>query len=346
MACGSCGAEIGFDAGTATLEVLEAVGKDLVPCYPRPEGTVRWRRCPRWRLARCNWLVPAERAGQLCSSCRLTRAAPDRPAAAYRAAFAKAEVAKRRLLFQLGQLDLPIVSREQDPVGGLAFDLLASDHHVVTGHDNGIITIDLNETDDVFREQARAQFGEPYRTLLGHFRHEIGHYYWQRLVAGPLAPAGGGGHMSAEAVTVFGDHLSGYDEARRAHYAQGPRAGWQDHYVSAYASMHPLEDWAETFAHYLHIWDTVQTAASFGVLVTGPVDDRTGRRDPVNASVPSEDTASVEGFDAVIADWLPLTVALNAINRSMGKDDLYPFDLSPSVVGKLAFVHKVITSSR
>jgi len=110
--------------------------------------------------------------------------------------------------------------------------------------------------------------------------------------------------------------------------------------------MHPLEDWAETFAHYLHIWDTVQTAASFGVLVTGPVDDRTGRRDPANASVPSEDTAAVEGFDAVIADWLPLTIALNAMNRSMGKDDLYPFQLSPPVVGKLAFVHKVIQSAR
>jgi hypothetical protein len=108
--------------------------------------------------------------------------------------------------------------------------------------------------------------------------------------------------------------------------------------------MHPLEDWAETFAHYLHIWDTVQTAASYGVLVTGPVDDRTGRRDPAKASVPSEDTAALEGFHAVIADWLPLTLALNALNRSMGKDDLYPFELTPAVVAKLAFVHKGIST--
>jgi hypothetical protein len=244
-------------------------------------------------------------------------------------------------MYQVAQLGLPITSREEDPDDGLAFDLLVSDHHVVTGHDNGVITIDLNETNDAFREHTRAQFGEAYRTLLGHFRHEIGHYYWGRLIAS----AGAGSGLLAEARDLFGDETVDYDLAREHHYSRGPRPDWGEHHVSAYASMHPLEDWAETFAHYLHICDTVQTAASYGVLVTGPVDDRTGRRDPAKASVPSEDTASLEGFGAVISDWLPLTLALNAINRSMGRDDLYPFDLTPSVVAKLAFVHRAITAA-
>jgi hypothetical protein len=273
----------------------------------------------------------------------LTRTLPPARDKQHREAFAKAETAKRRLMYQIAQLGLPIVSREEDPEGGLAFDLLAGDHHVVTGHDNGVITIDLNETDDAFREQTRTQFGEPYRTLLGHFRHEIGHYYWGRLIERGDRPEGAG-HFLEEARSVFGDERSDYGAARGHHYASGPRQDWGEHHVSAYAAMHPLEDWAETFAHYLHIWDTVQTAASYGVLVTGPVDDRTGRRDPAKASVPSEDTAALEGFHAVIADWLPLTLAFNALNRSMGKDDLYPFELTPAVVAKLAFVHKVISA--
>lgn len=329
---------MGFDPDNASLEALVRSHGNLVPVGgPRGREQV-WRRCPCSRSAQCNWLVHGDRPGQPCRSCLLTRGRPEKPTAAYRAAFAKAEVAKRRLLYQLSQLALPIVDREKDPEGGLAFDLLAGERHVVTGHDNGVITIDLNETDDVFREQARAQFGEPYRTLLGHFRHEIGHYYWQRLVRSRPSS-----EEAAEARALFGEYQASYETAMHAHYLKGALPGWQENYVSAYASMHPLEDWAETFAHYLHIWDTVQTAASFGVLVTGPVDERTGRRDPANASVPSEDTASLEGFDAVVADWLPLTVALNAINRSMGKDDLYPFELSPAVVAKLGFVHRVIS---
>lgn len=338
LACGHCDAALGYDPATASLRTLWAKDEHWEP-WAAQEGQqgLRWCRCRRNRAALCNWLVPAGSTGALCASCQLTRRMPDKLAPVYQTAFAKAEVAKRRLLYQLGQLGLPIVSRHQDPERGLAFDLLASDRHVVTGHDSGVITIDLNETDDVFREQARAQFGEPYRTLLGHFRHEIGHYYWQHLFPRD------NNDLAARAAELFGDHREAYDAARHTHYRKGARPGWQESYVSAYASMHPFEDWAETFAHYLHIWDTVQTAGSFGVLVTGPVDDRTGRRDPLKASVPSEDTARLEGFDAVIADWRPLTRALNALNRSMGKEDLYPFELSPAVVAKLAFVHGVIS---
>ncbi|HXW81784.1 MAG TPA: putative zinc-binding metallopeptidase [Acidimicrobiales bacterium] len=377
--CRRCGALLGFDPVSANLEPLHPAGPGLVRFDPgcgadnpnadnpnagnpnggNPNSDNRWARCSRSALADCNWLVPIAEAGKPCLSCRLTLNLPPKGDEEYRDAYSKAEQAKRRLIFQLRQLDLPLTGRDEDPEAGLAFELLASDRHVVTGHENGIVTIDLNETDDAFREQTRAQFGEPYRTLLGHFRHEVGHYYWARLIAktygdgarpgrrtGHRAGGPAAGCWLEEARCLFGDDRVDYEAARDAHYAKGPSLDWGENHVSAYAAMHPLEDWAETFAHYLHIWDAVQTAASFGVLVGGPVDDRTGRRDPAKASAPSEDTAFLEGFDAVIADWLPLTLALNALNRSLGKDDLYPFELPPAVIAKLAFVHRVITSSQ
>jgi hypothetical protein len=339
--CAVCGADLGYDPSSGNLEVIQPDGNYLNALDDRTGR--QWARCQRAPWSACNWLVPAPEAGQPCLSCRLTSNLPPVKHRRYRAGFAKAEVAKRRLVYQLGQLRLPLIGREEDPEAGLSFELLASDRHVITGHANGVITIDLNETDDAFREQTRAQFGEPYRTLLGHFRHEIGHYYWNTLVRHPL-PSETDPDLLQDARALFGDDRADYDAARKAHYEMGPKRNWGESYVSAYAAMHPLEDWAETFAHYLHIWDAVQTAASFGVLVVGPVDDRTGRRDPAKASAPSEDTAALEGFHAVIADWLPLTLALNALNRSLGKDDLYPFDLPPAVIAKLALVHRVITA--
>lgn len=343
--CEHCGATVGFHPETGSLETLRHQGRLLAP-YDAP-GEPVWARCSQHRFARCNWLVPAAQAGSPCLSCSLTANRPPLKRREYCEAFAKAEASKRRLVYQLLQLDLPVRSKQEDPDLGLGFELLAGDRHVVTGHARGVITLDLNETDDAFREQTRAQFGEPYRTILGHFRHEIGHYYWLLLVAN--RDGGSGARLRTEARRLFGDYESDYDAARETHYSSAlptdDRDTWREHFVSAYAAMHPLEDWAETFAHYLHIWDAVQTAASYGVFVGGPVDDRTGRRDPALASAPSEDTAALEGFDAVIADWRPLTLALNALNRSLGKDDLYPFELRPAVIEKLAFAHRVITAT-
>ncbi len=186
--CRRCGALLGFDPFSASLEPLQPAGPGLVRFDL--DGTVRgvsrddrWARCARSAVADCNWLVPFVGAGKPCISCRLTLNLPPKGDEEYRDAYSKAEMAKRRLVFQLRQLDLPLIGRDEDPEQGLAFELLASDRHVVTGHENGVVTIDLNETDDAFREQTRAQFGEPYRTLLGHFRHEVGHYYWARLIA-------------------------------------------------------------------------------------------------------------------------------------------------------------------
>jgi hypothetical protein len=286
-------------------------------------------RCANADLAACNWLVDAP---GLCDCCRLTRTRPADDDTAALPMFARTEAAKRRLLYQLDDLGLPVVGREDDPDGGLAFDLLSSAHeNVVIGHASGVVTIDLAEGDDGYREQVRVRLAEPYRTMLGHLRHETGHWYWEVLVDRP-------GNTDAFRA-LFGDETLSYADAIEQHYAGEPPAGWADAYVSTYATMHPWEDWAETFAHYLHIRDTEQTAAAYGLVVEGP-DAQAPPEAPLEA-VPSEQPAT---FDEIVETWLPLTYALNAVNRSMGAQDLYPFVLAPKVLEKLRFVHDLVTA--
>ena len=265
-------------------------------------------------------MLEAGDPGPMCRSCRLTRTRPSDADPAGLAAFAKAEGAKRWLLFGLFNLGLQV--DDDRP----AFDLLSSrSGPVVTGHDSGVITIDLAESDDARREQRRSELGEPYRTILGHFRHEIAHYYWPIMIE---RSAGLERWRS-----LFGDERLDYNEALARHYEIGP-PDWSARHVSAYAAAHPWEDWAETFAHYLHIRDTLQTAAAYGLVVAGPP----AADDSSLMAAPAPD-AGEGSFDGIVRDWLPLTYALNAINRSMGRDDLYPFTLAPTAIEKLAFVH-------
>jgi hypothetical protein len=309
--CLRCGQPLGFDPDELALVAVTEADQA--------------RRCANQAVATCNWLVPESATDPLCRSCRLTRTRPAGTDEVAMAEFADAESAKRRLVFQLIDLGLPVDSYLDRP-GGLAYDLLSSNGEPVTiGHEDGIVTIDLAESDDPHREQVRQEMGEPYRTMLGHLRHETGHYYWDILVE----RAG----RSAEFRDLFGDERADYGEALQRHYDQGAPVGWEEDHVSAYATMHPWEDWAETFAHYLHIRDTLQTAAAFGLRVEGP--DATLSADP-------EATLENAPFETVLADWLPLTYALNAVNRSMGRDDLYPFVLSPAVVTKLTWVHRTV----
>ena len=303
--CGACGRLVFFE----NTECLHC-GAALAFAWPRRELVVRGDEplCANAGIAGCNWLVGAP--GELCASCRLTRT---RPADAdLDDGFRAAEAAKRRLVFELGELGLPLA--------GLAFDLLSSaGGPVTTGHADGLVTLDLAESDDVHRVRMREQLGEPYRTVLGHLRHEVGHFYWTVLA--------GDEPTRERCRALFGDEREDYAAALERHYAQGPPQGWGERHVSAYATVHPAEDWAETFAHYLHIRDTLQTAAAYGVRVDGP------------HPAPRE----ARGFDELLAAWLPLTYALNAINRSMGRDDLYPFVLSGPAVDKLALVHELVT---
>jgi hypothetical protein len=303
-ACLNCGTQLGF----------ARVGRDLVAVVPG--GLVR---CANADVAACNWLVaPGE---GLCGSCVLTRTRPADDDPAGMTAFARAEAAKRRLVYQLDDLGLTTV--------GVVFDLLSSANQpVITGHADGVVTIDLAEGDDGHREALRVQLAEPYRTLLGHLRHETGHWYWDVLVAPDPEPFR----------ALFGDERADYAAALERHYSSAPPVGWDGCYVSTYATAHPWEDWAESFAHYLHIRDTLQTAAAFGLVVGGP--DAATTPDVPLGSVPMEDPS---GFREIEQSWLPLTYALNAVNRSMGRDDLYPFVLSEQVLAKLRFVHDTVT---
>jgi hypothetical protein len=317
--CLSCGSALGFSLSGMALLVIAAEGDD------RHAGAVEageYELCANLHLAECNWLVKAEPVPRLCVSCSLTRTRPNDSDTAALAAFAVAERAKRRLIAELAELALPIVGRDQDPHYGLAFDMLSSaKQKVFTGHHNGVITLDLAEGDDVHREQLRKEMAEPYRTLLGHVRHEIGHYYFYRLVE-PSPP------YAQRFRELFGDPHADYPEALERHYQEGAPAGWEEKFVSTYATMHPAEDWAETFAHYLHIRDTLDTCAAFGM---APAAATLARR----ALGPS-------GFDTIIEMWLPLAWALNMVNRSMGRHDLYPFVLPVPVLDKMRFIHTVI----
>jgi hypothetical protein len=300
--CLRCGFALGFDPASRSLVLAgEAV------------------RCANASVAACNWLVTD--AHPLCRSCRLTRVRPNDADAVGLVGFAQAEAAKRRLVFQL--LELGLAVGDDEPAFELASGATGT---ILTGHHDGVITLNLAESDDAHREWVRNELGEPYRTVLGHFRHEIGHYYWE-----PLVVASGSLTAWRE---LFGDERSDYKAALERHYATGQPASWDERYVSAYAAAHAWEDWAESFAHYLHIRDTLQTAEAFGMMVTGPA---ALHLDPTYIASPSGSDRL--GLAEIVEQWLPLTYALNAINRSMGNGDLYPFVLPPAVIDKLTFVH-------
>ena len=202
----------------------------------------------------------------------------------------------------------------------------------MTGHDDGLITLSLQEADDAERERNRVAMHEPYRTLLGHFRHEIGHYFWDRLVF----DAPDGGRLEAFRA-LFGDERADYGQALQRHYDQGAPADWQSRFVTAYATMHPWEDFAETWAHYLHIVDTLEIAGAFG-LSTQPA---LTQGEELHASV-DFDPYHAATMQQLSESWLPLTVAVNSLNRAMGQPDLYPFVLSTPALEKLAFVHGLV----
>jgi hypothetical protein len=345
--CDHCGQLVFFENVTCTgcgrilayLPDLEVVGSLEEPAEgdglrsPLPEATGRYRLCANYTHEDvCNWAIPASEPETLCRSCRLTRTIPDLSQSGNKARWYKLEVAKRRLVHGLSSLNLPVRNRGEDAETGLAFDFLASgpDTVVVTGHARGVITIDIAEADDVQRETVRVQMGEPYRTLLGHFRHESGHYYWTLLVEASE-------HLAAFRA-LFGDERDSYSDALERHYLAGPPWDWQERFVTAYASVHPWEDWAETWAHYLHMADALETAAACGLSLEPRRTD-----EPALQGVPA--AAVNHAFERLIGAWYPLTYLLNNLNRGIGQPDAYPFVLSAAAVEKLRFVHAVIQAA-
>jgi hypothetical protein len=348
--CLACHTPLGYDCRQARLLPLEAGPEpgqwqeaDGPQQQSGPGSGPQWyRRCANFDSpSGCNWLVPLDAADagahSLCVACRLNRTIPDLSIAENQLLWRRIETAKRRLVSQLVSLGLPVASRSEDPERGLAFDLLRAapeGPRIVTGHDNGLITLDIEEADDVQREVVRKQMHEPYRTLLGHLRHEVGHYYWERLVAQSSWLEG--------FRQLYGDERADYAQALQRNYEQGPRGDWALSHVSSYASVHPWEDWAETWAHYLHMVDTVDTALRFG-LDTGRAEVLT---EPFGAdSLWKSDAHDAQAFLDFVNAWVELTNVLNEMSRSMGQPDFYPFVLPRAAVAKLQFIHCVVADA-
>ena len=334
VSCVKCGHTLAYLPDANDLASLEPTEGNVW----RSIAGKQYRLCQNYSREKvCNWAVPVESKEVLCDSCRLTRVIPDLGVSGNREKWYRLETAKRRLLYSLRRLNLPLGGKNADPAMDLRFEFLADSPNpagekVLTGHSDGRITINVAEADDAQREQRRLALHEPYRTVLGHFRHEIGHYYWDRLIAESewLEPFR----------RLFGDERRDYAEALKRHYDQGPPADWQDRYVSAYAGTHPWEDWAETWAHYLHMTDALETAAASGLWLRPQRPDEPAFR-------PAADLGNGRpaSFDRLMENWFPLTYVVNNLNRGLGVPDGYPFVLSESAIAKLRFVHDTIAAN-
>ncbi len=330
--CTRCAASLGFIPEEGRIGSFRQTAEGEWLRYA--VASTYWRRCANADTCSCNWLIPDDDPNALCRSCRLTAVIPDQSVAENRVAWRDLESAKRAWLATVLELALPARSREEDPERGLSFHFLRqleADKPVLTGHAAGEITINAIESDPVARERSKLNLHEPYRTLLGHFRHESGHYYWDLLVRDTL--------LIDAFRTLFGDERQDYAQALERHYAQGPSADWHQGFVSGYATMHPWEDWAETWAHYLHMIDLLATAQSWQLSV-GAFD-----RAQVAASLPDEIPLSAE-FTAMLSAWIPLTLVANGLNRSLGHSDAYPFALPYRALRKIQFVHDVVKPFR
>ncbi|MEZ5566462.1 MAG: putative zinc-binding metallopeptidase [Gammaproteobacteria bacterium] len=314
--CGRCGKQLGFDPDT----------QSLLPLTGDPAGELRtpdrrvFRHCRnRLDYEACNWLTAASDDEAYCRACRLNDIIPDLGRGDNVILWRRLEAAKRRLIYTLLGLGLPL-----GPAGvlpGMRFRFMedrsrnpeVSEEVVTTGHAGGVITLNLAEANDLVRQQIRQYMHERYRTLLGHFRHESGHYYFPALISAPA--------VVKKFRELFGDERADYQAALRTYYDNGPPLNWENQWVSAYATAHPLEDWAESFAHYLHIVDALETGHAFGVV-----------------GLTTDQTAA----SAWILEWGNLSVILNELNRGLGLDDPYPFVLAPTAVRRLEFIHQLV----
>jgi hypothetical protein len=330
--CERCGLSLGYLPGREAISALKPQAK------PDDQGPQVWQALADARLYRhcanaaydaCNWLVPAASSESYCAACRHNRVIPDLSLPENLIRWRALEGAKHRLFYTLIQLRLP-VETQAESAAGLAFQFLAdtgpTQPGVLTGHAGGVITINLAEADDAERERRRHQMGELYRTLLGHFRHEIGHYYWDRLILNTP-------HLD-DFRRIFGDEQQDYDSALQNYYVNGAPADWSERFISAYASSHPWEDFAETWAHYFHMIDSLETAHVVGLAVSPKLPQSPG-------AVFDFDPRETD-MNRLVEAWLALTFAVNSLNRSMGLHDLYPFVLGPAAVAKLSFVQKLI----
>ncbi len=336
--CLNCGHALAYLPDHNLMGAIEKTPQGLWR-FEGPGGEEEYRLCAKYDTQNvCNWAVPQTDQQPLCRACRLNRVIPDVSQPGNAAAWYRLEVAKRRLVYTLLGLGLQVIEKKEPHDAGLEFQFLqdapgGDGERVLTGHDNGLITINIAEADDVQREQQKRMQNEPYRTVLGHFRHEIGHYYWDRLIrdSAQLTPFR----------ELFGDERADYQQALQRHYQSGPPANWEQAFISAYATCHPWEDWAESWAHFMHMTDALETAAAVGLSLRPKRQDEPSMTTPTNPLSPRS-----HDFARMIEDWLPLTYVLNNLNRGLGLPDSYPFVLSPKVIDKLRFVHDTIYTIR
>ena len=332
--CEKCGRRLGYIASAETLSALEP---ESDAWRTRAAEGKLYRFCANAQFDVCNWLIEASAPEIYCVACQHNRTVPDTSIEGNVAAWRKIEAAKHRLMYTLMKLKLPLDGRDDQPEAArqrLMFDFLASlpqlgNPPVFTGHDRGVITVALEEADDVERENRRTALHEPYRTLLGHFRHEVAHYYWDVLVRD-------GGQLDGWRL-IFGDERIDYADALQKYYAAGAPADWRDNFVSAYATAHPWEDFAETWAHYLHIVDTLEMAGAFGLYINPPL----AKAGELEAEVDFHPYRPPD-VETLVGTWIPLSNALNSLNRTMGQPDVYPFVLLPAVIKKLGAIHDLI----
>ena len=325
--CLRCGGRLGYDPQTRRMLRLSATAGSGSE-ESSQKGSREAPRCEAGPLCRngfdfgvCNWIV-SEKGEEYCLSCRLNQTIPNLLDDDRLRWWKQLEHAKRRLIFGLLQLGLP-VSGKHESEHGLAFRFIEDrrsnpnvvEEHVYTGHSDGMVTINVAEADDVRREIARQNTGELYRTLLGHFRHESGHYYFHLLIDSEP--------RRERFRTLFGDERQDYDAALSRYYAMTPTN--DPDFISVYAQSHPLEDWAEIWAHYLHMTDTLETAGFHGL---------------------PQGSERSDGFEDLLRKWSELTIVLNSLNRSMGQEDAYPFVLSEAILSKLQFVHEMVVQDR
>ncbi len=328
--CVRCERELGFVPANLMLSAIEPRDNNHYEALQIP-GKPAFRLCANYSAYHvCNWLVPVTDTDEYCFSCRFTSVIPNLDTPGNVEKWANIAAAKRRLFFTLMRLGLPLRTKAEEPERGLDFQLLEDKpgtppgEHVFTGHSDGIITLNIVEADDAAREKLRIAMHEPYRTLLGHLRHEIGHYYWSLLVDQT--------DWWPRFSELFGDSGVDYGVALQTYHANGPAPDWPQRFVSAYATCHPWEDWAETWAHYLHIYDTLETAEDLGL---------TGR----TLRIPAGVVKRTEPFGEMISAWESLSVVMNCLNRSLGQRDAYPFVIAKPVVDKLAFIHELVLSA-
>ncbi|MBN3521300.1 putative zinc-binding peptidase [Algoriphagus lutimaris] len=331
QSCEKCGHLVGFSNAELDLKTFE----NGLGSWKSDGDNFEFKFCKNKEFGVCNWLIPASDQDDFCVACKLNRTIPDLSDAENFKRWQKLEIAKHRLIYQLVRLGLNPQSIMEDP-NGLTFDFINNQYGIgekaMTGHDNGVITILLSEADAVHREQMKKEFAEPYRTLIGHFRHEVGHYFWDRLVFNDPS-------ILQEFRNVFGDERANYGNSLNSYYSDGPQSNWQQNYISQYATSHPWEDWAETWAHYLHIMDMAETAYYFGMRVEPKLYENT-----LDGAI-GFDPYDCTDFEKILKDWGPISFAINSLNRSMGMPDMYPFVISPIVKAKMEFIHRLVYRS-